>query len=1109
MYLRRAQKNKLARCSPAPLWGAIETLNSRALKSARKGLGLLSALFIISLHSSSACLSLTLQLQSSITKDDQPSDTEIRFAHLTTENGLSQNTVQCIFQDKVGFLWFGTQDGLNRYDGYSFTIFKHDALDTNTISNNFVRAIVEDRAGNLWIATQDGLNRFDPATERFTRFKHDPENGNTISANNVNALCLDRAGILWIATLDGGLNQLDRRTKKFSHFRHNSSDPQSLRHDNVVSLFEDKAATLWIGTAAGLQAIASPRREFVFHDLRDDQFRDDASNAVINICEDASGTLWLATQLGGVIAYHPRAGRFTRYSHVTTQPASLSDNRTWFAYVEHSKNLWIGTQDGLNQFNPATKDFRHYRNDPDNAFSLSHDEMYACYEDRAGTLWFGTNGGGVNQYYPLEQKFVHVSTKPGGLSSNEIWSFAEDSSGALWVGAGDGLNRLDADGHWNVFKHDPRDSKSIGHDVVTNVLIDRRGDLWAGTYGGGLSKAIRREKHGAGDSKTAFIRFRHDSKNPNSLSSDRIMTLYEDRAGAIWIGTEGGGLQKFAPSTNSFTTYKSDPADSCSLSNNIVTTIYEDRDSMLWVGTWGEGLNMLDPATQKFRRYRSDANDPNSLSNNLIQSLYEDESGNLWIGTGGGLNKLDPQRRSFTRYSENDGLPDSHIYGILADGRGNLWLSTNRGLSRFNEQARDRRGSRCKNFDTHDGLQGREFNSNAYYQSKSGEMFFGGLNGFNRFFPEQIRDNPYAPPVVLTTFRKLDQIAKLDRALSHVDHLEISYRDYFFSFEYAALDFIAPERTQYEYKLEGFDPDWVYAGAKRSVRFTNIDPGEYVFRVRAANADGVWNKEGAAVRLTIVPPFWLRWWFIAGVALALAGSFGGVVRYVAIQKLKRRVQALEREQAILQEREHTRDSIARDLHDDVASTLGSIGLYIEALRRQLRNAAPDVQTVMEKINNLALAAEEAMSDIVWSVSPRHDTLPDLLTRMRDIGMELCSTHGIDGNFHLPKEVEPIRLSDEVRKNLYLIFKEGITNAVKHAQAKSITVNATMNSGVFQMSIADDGHGFADAQESTSSPPARGHGLRNMKKRAEEISAEFSLQSTPGKGTVISLSFKMT
>lgn len=809
----------------------------------------------------------------------QPHD--IEFERISLEQGLSQSVVTCILQDRKGFLWFGTMDGLNQYDGYGFTIYKHDAQNANSLSDNSITAIYEDRLGMLWIGTRDGLNCFERRTGRFTRYVHDSAQPWSLSHNWISAISADTVqgtNRLWIGTLGGGLELFEPKTQGFLHFRHDAANPNSMSSNQVRAIYVDKLGVVWVGTAAGLNKLVlsndqgTPAAQFTHFKNAPTDPASLSHNVISSIYEDHAGHLWLTTFGGGLNKFDRASGKFKRYLHDSKNPHSLNHNTARPICADPQRGtLWIGTSGGLDEFDPATERFTHHQNEPANPNSLSNDDVWSVYEDKSGALWVGTYGGGVNKFSAAKEKFLHYKydpADPNGLGHNMVMSIGEDRHGALWVGTGGGgLYQYDAGQRkFTRYQHTPANPGSLSSDGVAAICTDKTGTLWIGT-GTGLDRfdAARRQ----------FIHYRHDPLNPHSLSANGVSVIRDDPHEAVlWIGTGAGGLNKFDRAAEKFVRYQHDPQDPGSLSDNTVYTILLDPANELWIGT-ANGLNKFDRVNNRFIRYQHDHANPQSLSNNRVFSLYANTPNTLWVGTwGGGLDYFDQRTGTFTHFTEKDGLPNGVIYGILGEASGRLWLSTNNGLSRFDPATKT-----FRNYDVADGLQSNEFNQGAYFKNKNESMFFGGINGFNQFFPGRINDNPHAPPLVLTAFKKFDKPAKLDTAITEIKRLQLSHRDNFFSFTFAALDYTNPEKNQYAYKLEGFDEDWIYCGTRRYASYTNLGGGEYTFRVKGSNSDGVWNEAGVAVKIVVTPPFWKTWWFIALAVIALGGIGYGVYRH--------------------------------------------------------------------------------------------------------------------------------------------------------------------------------------------------------------------------------------
>ncbi|EDN70257.1 two-component system sensor histidine kinase/response regulator [Beggiatoa sp. PS] len=666
------------------------------------------------------------------------------------------------------------------------------------------------------------------------------------------------------------------------------------------------------------------------------------------------------------------------YQHDPQNPNSLSNDTIWAIYEDNFNILWIATDAGLNQFDRDQKKFIHYQHDPHNAYSLSNDYAVSIYEDKAGALWFGTDGGGLNKFDRKRDKFAHFfhhPQKPNTLSHNTVSSIYEDSTGILWVGTlGGGLNQFNTNrDKVTHYHHDPKNPTSISHDEVWSIYEDKKGTLWIGTYGGGLNQFDREQEK--------FIVYQHNPQNPDSLSDDNIRTIYEDKSGTLWLGTLGG-LNQFDREQQKFIAYQTDPDNPDSLSENSILSIYEDRKGNFWIGTQGGGLNQFDREQKKFTAYFHDPENAQSLSHNEVIAIYEDKKGHLWIGTqGGGLNQFDREQEIFTRYREKDGLANDVIYGILEDSQSNLWISTNEGLSQFNPQTKT-----FRNYDVLDGLQSNEFRS-AYYKSQRGEMFFGGINGFNAFYPENVKDNPYLPPVVITDFKifnKTPSIGKdspLQQPINLTKEIILSYQQSFFSLEFSALNYLQPEKNQYAYQLEGLEKEWNYVGTRRNAYYTSVPYGTYTFRVKGSNNDGVWNEQGTALKITVLPPPWKTWWaytLYIIIIIAIILSFFLAQKKKLIEKQKE----LEKEKAIaaqLKEMDRLKDEFLANTSHELRTPLNGIIGIAESL---VDGAAGPISEQLE--SNLSM--------IVWSgrrlLSLVNDILDFSKLRKKDFDLQL-------------------------------------------------------------------------------------------------------------------------
>ena len=786
----------------------------------------------------------------------------IRFDHLSIEEGLSQSTVWKILQDSQGYIWIATEDGLNRYDGLSFKVYRRDPVDPASLPGSYVWDVAEDASGNLWIATEGGLAKWERKTDRFVRLE-------ALAGKNIRTLSVSsRQNALWIGTRDGGLVRLDLRDLSLTQFSHDAADTGSLADDRVYALLVDAKDRLWVGTDGGLDRLEPGGHVFTHFTNAPSDPTSLGENKVRVLREDDSGGLWVGTSTAGLNRLDMARGRFERFRHEPNTPASLAHDQVRAILQDRDGRMWVGTSGGLDLFDAHRGTFTHYRNDPRVPSSLADDHVLALAQDRGGVLWVGTRLGGVHKWNPLSWQFGHVAPEPDsgtGLGSGHVTSFSEDRAGRLWIGTFDaGLYVMDrTTGAMTAYRYDARKPRGLSSDQVMALRRDHKGDLWIGTLNAGFSRL----QADTGE----FKHYRSSPKHPEGLSFNGVTSIVDDREGRLWLGTYGGGLERFDPETETFTHFRHDPKDPASLGGDRVSSIAEAPDGRLWVGTMEKGLNLLDPRSGRFQRFEHRPEDPRSLPSEVVHSLFVDASGSLWVGTHDGLSHLLADGRSFESFSTRNGLSSDVVYGVRADSRGRLWLSTNNGLSCF-----DPRSGQFTNYGVSDGLQAAEFNFGAYYQSPTGELFFGGIYGFNAFMPERLRQASVAPPVVLTSVSVGHR--PLAGPADEVRRISLGFQDKVLGVDFAALDYTAPHRNRFSYKLEGFDPEWVSLASRPTVTYTNLNPGHYTFRVRGANSDGSWNNEGVSVAVDVAAAPWKTPWAYGVYSIFLVGCVVGLVR---------------------------------------------------------------------------------------------------------------------------------------------------------------------------------------------------------------------------------------
>jgi len=1031
----------------------------------------------------------------------------LRFETISLEQGLSQSTVFCMLQDSQGFMWFGTEDGLNKYDGYNFTIYKHDPENPNSGSYTYIQAMIEDRSGMIWFGTSEGgLVRFNRNLDQFTHYRNDPNDPSSLSDNEITALFQSQDGSLWIGTGDG-LERFAPENDRFIHYQHNPDDPNSLSSNAVSAIYEDQGGTLWIGTDdAGLNQF-DRENDLWQHYVNDSSNPQSLShNKISALFEDKSGTLWIGTDGGGLNRLD--GDQFIHYQHAPDDPSSLNSGRIEAIYQDREGILWIGIYDGgLNRFVPEDESFIHYQIIPGDPHSLSSNVILSIYQDREGVLWFGTIGGGVNKLNLGRWNFPHYKNNPenpNSLGDNMVRTINQDSAGNLWVGTMfGGVNEFDRQaGTWHHYRHNPDDPESLSKDWASDIYFDRSGVLWIATSNG-LDRF---------DPETnTFAHYHADPENPDGTPSNYVAAIMEDQEGEFWIGT-AGGLYRFDRQAESWgQPYRHNPDDPKSLSDDVTFRFLEDRQGRFWIGTFNGGLNQYHPETETFTRYQNNSSDPYSLSNDLVATIFQDQDNILWVGNPGGLDKFNPATGTFIHYRENDGLPNDTIYCITEDKQGQLWISTNKGLSRF-----DPHSEVFKNYDVTDGLQSNEFNGGACYVSENGELFFGGIDGFNAFFPENIRENPAIPPIVLTSLIYGGRRVNLEQVNTGQTDIILRWPENGFEFEYAALSYAQPEKNQYAYYLEGFEETWNEVGTRRYGQYTNLPGGTYTLRVKGSNNDGIWNEVGTELKITVVPPFWATWWFQGIALMVLLGVIYGGYR-LRVRNLEMRGRELEslmkqRTAELIETQEALRQSelekaiteersrLARELHDSVTQSLHSSSLMAEAGQRLA--GAGDIERARGYLVRLGEISQQALREMRLLV---FELRPLALKEFGLVGALQQRLDAVERRSGVETQLsteEGLELPERIEKELFRVAIEALNNALKHANPTRIMISLQKDIKrdipCIELAIVDNGIGF----DPESKDDEGGLGLLSMQQRIENLGGELVILSTSGEGTQV-------
>jgi ligand-binding sensor domain-containing protein/signal transduction histidine kinase/DNA-binding response OmpR family regulator len=1073
-----------------------------------------------------------------------------RFSHLSSRDGLPQNSVLSILQDKSGFLWFGTDDGLARYDGYTFVVYQHDPADSFSISNNVIRGLVQDNYGFIWVATEGGgINVFNPLSERFISLKQLPG----AACSKISSLTKDHKGDIWAGTLSCGLIHISYQSppgktlgsvKNNIHIRQheqNRQDEFALKDNKIWDVFEDKNQQVWIGTyEGGLQSYDQVSNKFTDHPIL---YHQKPVKSIKVYYEDSRGNIWIGTEHFGLFKKDKKRGDFIHFpfGKGVKDTGTLHPNITDILEDDQGQ-IWIGTLGGgVSIYDPNEEKFHHYTDHPADPYSLKGNSVFTFYEDSDNNLWIGMySGEGLNRITPTQQYFEHYrpSTIDSlGLSGKMVKSIYRDKQERLWVGIfNGGLNQLDSSRkHFRYFFARPENPNFVNHNNVQCITEGHNGLLWIGTDGGGL--------HQYDPVKGTFKVYRAQPGEDKSLSKDEVWALCWDHQGYLWVGTaNGGGLNRFHPGTEEFENFKHEKNNSATPSFNDIRVLFLDSKNNLWIGTFGGGLNKYDFRTGKFQYFQHDPSSPESISHNIITSIQEDHKGNLWIGTfGGGLNKFNPDTEIFTTFRKKDGLPSDVVKAILEDERGNLWISTVNGLSRFNPKL-----GVFKNFTVNDGLQSDEFNLGSAFKDKSGKMYFGGANGLNSFYPEKLAVEWKLEAPVITSLRVLnkqvlpgDEIAEeiiLQNSISHSPKLTLTHRHNSFEFEFSALQFNGQDNIKYAYKLDGFDRDWIITGAKRRYApYANLKAGEYVFRIKASNEHGAWEGEERVLKMTILPPWWkstpayIFYFILTGLAFYLIKS---LISYRIKLKNDIRFERLEYQKQ--EELNQLKLSFFTNISHELRTPLMLINAPLEQLvkrndlnekvHNQLRSIHNNASRLLRLINQLLDFRKQETGNMGLAVREENVVLfvKNVFTSFED----LASQRQIEFVLTVEEDLDPILFFDaeQIEKVLYnlchnafkftpdggriqiSIFRSFMAGPDQSIQTPSLAIAVTDNGkGILaehQVKIFD--RFFQVKDENGYLSPGTGIGLALSRNLIELHKGQIEVFSIPGEKTTFTV-----
>ncbi len=986
----------------------------------------------------------------------------ILFNRVSPPEGKIFEHITGMVQDRQGYMWLASKRGLFRYDGHQMKLYTPNPLDPNSLASNLLEAICMDTAGKIWLGTMDsGLERFDPETGIFTHYRQVPGDPSSLQMKGVWALLVDREGTLWIG--GDGLGRFDPMTGKFTHFRHRPDDPASLSSNEVISIYEDRQGELWIGTGSvyssnarnpafgGLNRMHKRSGTFTryLHDPRDPTSL--ANNKVRAIYEDRKGNFWVGTAGDGLHTMDRSTGKFKRYPYDPRHPEKLSrpplKKEPFFDHITFIRDdttgaIWIGTaESGLNHYNPETQKTTHYELNRDSEGSFNDRTPWYMYESAEGVLWISTLFGNLYRINPLRGKIPHYA-----ITDRGIHSFYEEPNGTVWLGSElDGLLQTDGKGVvMRKYAYDPRDPGSISSAKVHFVTADRKGDILAGTFGGGLNILDRQ--------KGTFVRYVHDPENDRSLSNNHVLFLYEGGGADLWVATLRG-LNRMDREKGTFTRFIFFPADSIEINTNIVTSVLKDRTGKWWAGSWMKGgIQQFNPLNGKFKTYLKGAS---------IMVLREGADGLLWAGSSEGLFYYDRDVDRFLLYDDPVFLNENTaIFSLLEDDQGSLWASTPAGIIRIN-----RKRNETSLYGINYGVIGEDLGIGAGYKGRDGKLFFGNVSGYYAFYPNEFTQGMKPPAIILSEFRVANKLVTpgdggpLQEPLSQIKSIRLRHSQNVFSFDFAGIDFANPSENRHLFMLENYDEDWNLASSERRAIYFNVPPGRYVFRVKVANSYGVWAER--SIEVIITPPWWSTWWFRIAAVLSIAGIFYAVVRWRMNQKFNRQLEISEKEKQLAELQHKTSELEMQALRAQmnphfIFNSLNSINRFI------LQNNKTQASEYLTKFSRLVRMILQNSQAALITLESELESLK-LYLELEAVRFDHRFTYNIAVAGDL--EIEDLKVPPLI---IQPYAENAIWHGLMHKEEKGhLEIEVTRAQGHLTLKITDDGIGRRQSAAMTS------------------------------------------
>ncbi len=1045
---------------------------------------------------------------------------DYKFEYLTIDNGLSSNRIRCLFKDSKDYLWMGTDVGLDRYDSYEVKKYRHSDDQPGTISSDILTCIYEDHEKNLWFGTYDGLNLYDPNKDNFEVFRNNPSDIRSINSNCITGIVEDKKGSIWIVSNGTCLNKWIPESHSFIRYQfENEEHALSVRPSKMAAV--DSKGFIWVASLSpGITRFDPESGAFTKFN---DPTVDFGKFSYKSIYIDNEDKIWIATDGVGFLSFDPLTNKF-RHFGINGNGKGTNLNFVLDILPESDRYLLLAVdQGGINRFDKKTGTFEYIMFDPTIEGGLNNNGIWCFHKDKDGILWVGTAGGGINYFNPREERFKlfrHNGSNPKSLSYSFTGNFYEDHNGLIWIGTdGGGLNVYNpVSGNFTVYKHDPDDPYSISGNVIRGIAEDKEHNVWVGTWDAGLNRF---------DRKTGRFQHYMPRKNdPSSISNKTIWGLFVDHNNTLWISVYNVGIDLFDIKKGVIRRFRPDDKNPGAISGINSWFFFEDSENNMWICTQN-GLDLYNSKTSGFKVINFPDND--------VGSFYKDKSGNIWVGSNTkGLYQCNRDGTIIKIFNTSNGLPNNRIHAITEDNRGNIWISSNSGLSCLNLKAKN-----IRNYNKGDGLQGDQFYQQSFLKTRDGQLYFGGYNGFNSFYPDSLKDNTFIPPVYITDFQIFNKPvsyavpgAQFQTHISEAKEIKLNWNQRVFSFSFVAINYTYPEKNQYAYILHGFEKNWNYTDAtRRYVTYTNLDPGEYTFRVKATNNDGVWNENGVGLKILILPPFWMTFWFrlivILSVILIIVYLFISRVRHLRSQK-ERLEKMVELKTKELNELNASKDKffsiIAHDLKNPFNTIIGFSDMLIDEINSGNIVA---MAKYAEMINTSAVQTMRLLENLLeWANSQRgkvvFNPVPIKLQALFKEEFRILNDMAIEKNIDLQWSISEALIIVADKNMIKTVLRNLISNAIKFTHKYgNVNVGTKIDNNNIIVSVADNGIGMTketinklfriDADLSTrgtENEKGTGLGLFLCKEFVEKHGGKIWVESEEGKGSIFSFSIPL-